>query len=403
MPASDKEREIEILNEFVTKMDRLDELDKFKNDVNFFEITGMVTREIKHSNFLAWTFDSNGSHKLGNNIIRKFILSAIEMNPEKFQKEDIITFSVLDYSDFIIKRESDNLDIFMVSATQKITITIENKINASEGEKQTLRYRELVNSKYPDYRNVFLFLTIDGYLPEDEDYWCAVDYSQIVDALEYALNRVENVKPEVEFIIKDYITMVRRKILMNDEVQALCYKIYKSNKEAFDLIYANLPNSVSYTREYILEKLNDNTIRNKYRIQSLDRFTNNTYIRFTTDSILRLFPDRQSSGGWQNSFTFMYEIHPQATGKLLLEGVLSDANDETIKRIFKLSQGGKFVDGKEKIKQWARTFRSTILEESLSDIFIEDIKEKLDTALFAALDKMQEYESEIIDKIEEEK
>ena len=398
----EKAKQIEILNDFVANMDCLDELDRFKDDVNFFEITGMVSREIKHSNFLAWVFDSNGSHKLGNNVIRKFIMSAIKNNPEKFKKEDFVSFSLLDFSDFIIKRESDNLDIFMVSAAQKVTITIENKINAGEGINQTKGYRELVNSKYPDYRNVFLFLTIDGYLPEDKDNWCAVDYSQVVSALEYALNRVENIKPEVEFIIKDYVTMVRRRILMDDEVQALCYKIYKSNKDAFDLIYANLPNSVSYAREYILEKLNDKKIVDKYQIHSLDRFTTKQYIRFTTGSILRLFPDKHDpNGGWEKSFAFMYEMHPQATGKLLLEGVLSDVNDETIKRIFKLSQDNQFVDKKEKFKQWARTFRFTILEKSLSDCFIEDIKEKLDTALEAALEKMKQYEAEIIDKIEE--
>ena len=139
------ENQIKELENFMMNIDELDKLSKYQNEVNFFEITGMVSKEIKHSNFLAWLFNANANHGIGDKFIRKFMQKVMKENQgSKAINSDILHLSLLDYDTFMIKREWKNIDIFMVSDEEKYTITIENKIYASERQNQTLDYRSKV-------------------------------------------------------------------------------------------------------------------------------------------------------------------------------------------------------------------------------------------------------------------
>ena len=130
--------ELEVLEKFMMNIDELDKLSKYQNEVNFFEITGMVSKEIKHSNFLAWLFNANANHGVGDKFIRRFMQKVIKANQGiKTINSDVIKLSLLDFDTFIIKREWKNIDIFMVSDEEKFTITIENKIYSSERANQT--------------------------------------------------------------------------------------------------------------------------------------------------------------------------------------------------------------------------------------------------------------------------
>jgi hypothetical protein len=60
------------IEEFLRDIDILDGLKKWNKEINFFEITGIVKAEIRHSNFLAWLLDSNETHGLGDAFIRRF-------------------------------------------------------------------------------------------------------------------------------------------------------------------------------------------------------------------------------------------------------------------------------------------------------------------------------------------
>ena len=104
--------DIQALKNFEKNIACLAPLDQYINEVNFFEITGITNLEIKHSNFLAWLFDANGSHKLGDAVIKKFLNLVFEKNPDKTAG---INYSKLDFHNFIVRREKDNLDIFFCS------------------------------------------------------------------------------------------------------------------------------------------------------------------------------------------------------------------------------------------------------------------------------------------------
>jgi hypothetical protein len=83
-----------ILEKLLLDIDILNELDKWTEDVNFFEISGMVNREIKHSNTLAWFFDPNENHFLKDQFIRRFLQKVISRNVSTVVGLDIFDVSL---------------------------------------------------------------------------------------------------------------------------------------------------------------------------------------------------------------------------------------------------------------------------------------------------------------------
>ena len=94
-----------ILENLLLDIDILNELDKWINDINFFEISGMTNQEIKHSKTLSWFLDPNENHSLNDQFIRRLIQKIINKNINVVKGLDAFDFSLIDYSSFVVKRE----------------------------------------------------------------------------------------------------------------------------------------------------------------------------------------------------------------------------------------------------------------------------------------------------------
>ena len=77
---NDTDKKTESIRKFLLDIDCLNALNPWKYGVNFFEISGIISKEIKHSKVLAWLFDANGNHGMSDNIIRKFLQRVIADN-----------------------------------------------------------------------------------------------------------------------------------------------------------------------------------------------------------------------------------------------------------------------------------------------------------------------------------
>ena len=66
--------ELAILKELLLDSELLEELkSKVDNSVNIFDILRITNYEIRHSNILAWLFDSKENHGLGESFIKRLI------------------------------------------------------------------------------------------------------------------------------------------------------------------------------------------------------------------------------------------------------------------------------------------------------------------------------------------
>lgn len=358
--------ELEVLEKFMMNIDELDKLSKYQNEVNFFEITGMVSKEIKHSNFLAWLFNANANHGVGDKFIRRFMQKVIKANQGiKTINSDVIKLSLLDFDTFIIKREWKNIDIFMVSDEEKFTITIENKIYSSERANQTSDYRNKVEPIYKDYTNLYIYLTVEGVEAQDSEYWCNADYEMVKETIEEVVKENVNLADDVKLLLKNYASMLRRDILMDKDIAKICNEIYKKYRGALDLIYQYRPDEVSAISDYVMDYLEKNA--EKYGIIFDRKYSSKSYIRFTTKYMDSVIPRNDDySYGWKNGYGFMYEFEILSNYKMQCVATISNPSDAKCIKLYKLTQANyKKLNithrNAEIPNQWARVFRSNVI------------------------------------------
>ena len=185
--------DLEILKEFISDKEVQEKINAIKNsvmDFNIFEITGLSNQEIKHSNTLAWLFGDN-EHGLKYQILERFLKFTLKSSDNTSESyENLEKYLKIQEKNIRIFRESDNIDLLLIDKNNEFVITIENKVEADEGEEQLLKYRKFIDDKYKDFERIYIFLTKDGRLPEDETeqgWWLIATYKTIGDSIEYAL------------------------------------------------------------------------------------------------------------------------------------------------------------------------------------------------------------------------
>ena len=119
----------ESMKEFLLDIDCLDSLKPWISRVNIFDVLKVSRAEIRHSNILSWLLDANENHRLNDNFIKNILQIIVKNNREYFESKNInvLELLTLDFSNFIIMREWNNIDILLVSKEDRLVICIENK------------------------------------------------------------------------------------------------------------------------------------------------------------------------------------------------------------------------------------------------------------------------------------
>ena len=230
----------EAIKNFLLDINCLDALKPWISKINIFDILKISRTEIRHSNILAWLLDANENHGIGDIFIRSVIQRLIQNNLDYFNsnKINVLELLTLDFSNFNIMREWNNIDILLLSQKDRFVICIENKINIGEHSNQLVRYREKVQETFPKeegYDAIFIYLTPDKALPSDIDAWMPLSYVEILDILNNSIDD-KGLEPRVKLIIENYIETLRRYVVKDKELVQICINIYKKHKQALDLI-----------------------------------------------------------------------------------------------------------------------------------------------------------------------
>ncbi len=167
---SKEDEQIKLIKDFIFDDNLQRELSEINNnlmDFNILEITGMGHQETKHSTILGWLFDDS-EHNLEYKILDEFLKKVILKNKNNEKIETLKEYIYLSHKqDLNIYREKDNIDLLVVDENNKVVITIENKVFATErkGGKdggQLQKYKDIIDKKYnDDYQKYFIFLTIN--------------------------------------------------------------------------------------------------------------------------------------------------------------------------------------------------------------------------------------------------
>ncbi len=226
--------------DFIVNNDDFELLQARTNRFNPLKVLRMQDYEIRHSNVLAWIFNPNENHNLDDRLLKRFIITVL-LKPEN---SDIIDNYDLVYDikqsslmNADIYRELENIDLLIVDKTQKIVVLIENKVYSGEHSNQLQKYYQYVRTNYEDYILIPIFLTLDGIEATHNKYYSA-SYYDILETLEFITNNYQD-RTSVEVIefINYYLTILKEKYIMDDELKQLCKQIYQNNKDVIDMIY----------------------------------------------------------------------------------------------------------------------------------------------------------------------
>ena len=301
--ASEPDEDLLALKEFLLDIDCLKPLDEWTDHFNLFDVLGIARAEIRHSNVLAWLIDPNENHGLGDGVIRG-ILNCVAAADHG--SVDAFEALLLDCHGFMVRREWRNIDILAVSASERYVVCIENKIGTGEHDDQLNRYRRIVESHYPNYRHVFVYLSPDGGDPSDPVHWCAMSYRDILDIIEAAKAKTV-LLPAVELLIDNYIETIRRDVVGDDRLEQICTAIYSKHRRALDLIYEHRPDRASSLAATIREWAERRDSEGRI-VLNRDK-CNKTYTRFTTPGMSEALPDTdEANSAWGTRNHYFYEV-----------------------------------------------------------------------------------------------
>lgn len=242
-----------LLEKFVVDNEDLEHLESLLDQFNIFEAVGMVRQEIRHSNCLAFLLDPSASHRLGDILLKTFLkrlLIGVDYAPVSS-----IEIDVANLADTQVRREWKNIDILLFSETSRIVCVIENKVDSQEHSNQLYRYREIVLDQFKGFKQIFVYLTPTGVLPnsdEDQQHWLPYSYDKVAALLDDVSNRYRStIGSEVHTLIQHYSNLIKRHLMEDSEIAQLCRKIYWQHKEALDLIYEHRPDLEAEVYEVI--------------------------------------------------------------------------------------------------------------------------------------------------------
>ena len=322
----------QVLQNFLLDIRCLDKLLPWIGKFNIFDVLKISKNEIRHSNVLCWLLDPSENHGFGDTFIKGVFQRIVENDIE--DKHDIFKTLLSDMYSFSVQREWKNIDILLVSNEEKIVLAIENKVSSQEHSDQLNRYRKIIEDEYPKFKRFYVYLTPDGEEPSDEENWDILTYSDIVEILEDLIEHFK-LQQDISIMIYNYIEIIRRDIVEDQKLKAICNEIYNKHRKALDLIFENridVKDKIITSINTILLKLND-----EGKIIHNEDYDDTV---FRTEKMDKILPELSSPDSyWKsyNIYAYILEIDDECLyGVFKLTGVNIPKQDfKMIKKIIK--------------------------------------------------------------------
>lgn len=367
--------QVKELEDLIFNNKELEKLESIIDKFNIFSSLGIINQEIRHSNFLAWLLDPNETHNVSDYFITSFLKLATYNNANQNPELSLIDIDTLDLSKIQVFREWNNIDVLLVDDEQKLVCVIENKVDSKEHSNQLLKYRKVVESNYPDYRKLYVYLTVQGEEPESEKIYIPISYNEVSILIENLLERKgTQLNDEIIVFIKHYNEMVKRYIMEESEVQELCEQLYKKHKKALDLIFKHKPDVYNEIRDALEEIIDAN--------DSLEKdHCSKSYIRFLPKN-LDFFP-KEGEGWTKSKRILLFEIvnYDKEVNLILLIG---PGNSLIRQSIYDIAKENPLFNktSAQLTKKWASIYKIKLSTISRLDGKTKDeIKEKLSVQL----------------------
>ena len=296
----------------------------------------------------------------------------------------------MDFYTFSVMREWKNTDILLTSTEEKTVVAIENKVGSHEHSNQLNRYRNILEKEYPDYNRMLVFLTPDGEKPSDVENWDVLTYSDVIDVLESATLQIK-VLPDVDLMIKNYIDVVRRDIVEDQQLIDICNKIYNKHKKALDLIFENRIDG----KAQLSDANNDTLCRlSEEGLIIYDESWGYFFMTEAMDKYLPLLDEPISSWGSNNIYSYWFNVRDDRfCGIFELAG--NNVPEESMKKMQAITDILKPNDKRKSNFTYKRIYTTKWYDVSDD----EDIKGVVDKAVRSAVEDILDMEKKALSEI----
>lgn len=382
----------------------LDRLEGLTSSFNIFESIGAVRREVRHSDFLSFLLNPNENHGLYDNFLKSFLFGVTKSNRE-FCSMTPIDIDLLDFSDFEVRREWESIDIIIVSIKEKFVCVIENKIDTSEHSNQLTRYESQIKSTYGDYRQIFIYLTIEGDKPDDNENWITYSYQDIYKIIDAMLVESKNkIGTDVHLLLKHYTEMINRHLMSENEIVELSKKIYQRHKRALDIIFEHRPDSLNETNACIIELLEHYMVS---RDMELDHCSK-SYIRFAVKRWDNIDEQLSGDGQWTKSNrVLLFEI-VNNPNEIALKFLIGPGEKKFREKLFNATErNSKLFKGRSKSLyiKWTQIYKKTLVSKKQMEYELEAVKNLIQQELenffyHGELEKLSTYIDDVLNSSE---
>lgn len=227
------------LEQFVMDNDDLLALEERIGRFNIFDSLGIARAEIRHSNFLAWLLDPAESHGQGSLFLRAVLMDLLKTARENGYECPLspIELDGEEMRGVEVRREWRNIDLLITCDEPAFVIAVENKVDSTEHSGQLARYRKIVAEYAPRREPMFVFLTIDGDEPSEDD-WVPYTYADIHRVLTRVRNtNATSIGDDVLAFLDHYLRLVGSRFMEDEKIDELCQRIYKNHRQALELIF----------------------------------------------------------------------------------------------------------------------------------------------------------------------
>jgi len=238
-PEVETKEALAVLERFVVENEDLLTLEEHIGRFNIFDALRIVNREVKHSDFLAWLLDPNESHGQGGLFLRAILMDLFKTARKKGFSCPVspIELDGEELRGVEIRREWRHIDLLVRCDQPLFVVAIENKIKSGEHSNQLSRYQEAVTGEFGTVPSMYVFLTIEGDEASEED-WVPYSYRDLHRVVKRVRKANEtSIGDDVLAFLDHYLRLIRGRLMDDPEIAELCQRIYKSHRQALQLIY----------------------------------------------------------------------------------------------------------------------------------------------------------------------
>lgn len=333
--------DIDALNELIVNCSEFRRLEELLGGFNLFEVLKFEYGEIRHSNVLAWILDPEGSHGLGASFIQKWLMRVIhESGGATLTPISPVDIDGWELTGVEVRREWRHIDLLLILQfvdREQWLICIENKVASKQHSNQLSRYRDVVEDNFPTAaRRLYLFLTRDEEMPNDEVYLCA-SYAQVHRVLAECMQiRSHAIGQEPKVLLESYLRLLEEKFMDESEVARTAFRIYQQHRRALDIIFEHRPDNLQVVSQKVRALFQEQADR--YGI--VMTVCTKTYIRFVPKAWDQ--PGNKHGQAWAGSNrTILFELMLRE-GRPELRVVTGRAPEAWIEPIWSLAARAPF-------------------------------------------------------------